>query len=148
MHESTECGSELHIWCQEQNKCSNTVFRLMTPFPEQTLLPALCPLLANLWQLHVQPTPLEGARGRENRKVWCFYSDLASWVCTLLAGGQWGEETKEKEAVLLDQIRASHALSVSFARPTGSSQLTEFPINNKKWNHSNSKNSENTKQKA
>lgn len=68
MFKSTACGSGLHIWCQEQNKCSNTVFRRMTPFPEQALLPALCPLPANLWQLHVWPSPLEGTRGGGGQK--------------------------------------------------------------------------------
>lgn len=71
----------------------------------------------------------KGGGGTE-RKVLRFHSDLASRACTLLAGGQ-GRGTKEKEAVLLDQIWASQALSVSFARPTGSPQLTEFPINKK-----------------
>lgn len=96
MYKSTACGSGLHIWCQEQNKCSNTVFRRMTPFPEQALLPALCPHPANLWQLHVWPSPLEGTRGRENRK-----EGFALSFCLGLQGvhitGRWTGEGNKGE---------------------------------------------------
>lgn len=143
---STESNLGLHIACQQQNKVSNTVKRLITPYPEKALLTALSPLPLISWWLHIWPSPLEGAEGKGKqleRNLWWFY-----WLC-LLGVHITGRCTKQSEdkgvrrkLSLLDQIRFSCVLWVSLTRPIGYSQLTEFPIN-KKWNHSNSTNFEN-----